>query len=133
MSRQLSFALALLANLNARRFAVQSLVLCPTRELADQVTTEIRRLARAEDKLDAAFESMARAPRTHDVLEYELRFQEVKVLGDYAYEWGTINGTMREIATGDVARSAFHVMRILKRQADGSWRVYRSIWARAPE
>ncbi len=45
------FALTLLANLNARRFAVQSLVLCPTRELADQVTTEIRRLARAEDNI----------------------------------------------------------------------------------
>ncbi len=46
-----AFALALLANLNARRFAVQSLVLCPTRELADQVTTEVRRLARAEDNV----------------------------------------------------------------------------------
>ncbi len=46
-----AFALALLANLNARRFAVQALVLCPTRELADQVTTEIRRLARAEDNV----------------------------------------------------------------------------------
>jgi ATP-independent RNA helicase DbpA len=46
-----AFTLALLANLNARRFAVQALVLCPTRELADQVTTEIRRLARAEDNI----------------------------------------------------------------------------------
>jgi ATP-independent RNA helicase DbpA len=46
-----AFGLALLANLNPRRFAVQSLVLCPTRELADQVTTEIRRLARAEDNV----------------------------------------------------------------------------------
>ncbi len=46
-----AFALALLANLNARRFAVQALVLCPTRELADQVTAEIRRLARAEDNV----------------------------------------------------------------------------------
>lgn len=46
-----AFALALLANLNARRFAVQSLVLCPTRELADQVTSEVRRLARAEDNI----------------------------------------------------------------------------------
>src|SRR6478752_4609629 len=46
-----AFALTLLASLNARRFAVQSLVLCPTRELADQVTTEIRRLARAEDNI----------------------------------------------------------------------------------
>ena len=46
-----AFALALLANLNPRRFAVQALVLCPTRELADQVTVEIRRLARAEENI----------------------------------------------------------------------------------
>jgi ATP-independent RNA helicase DbpA len=46
-----AFALPLLANLNPRRFAVQALVLCPTRELAEQVTQEIRRLARAEDNV----------------------------------------------------------------------------------
>ncbi len=46
-----AFALALLANLNPRRFAVQALVLCPTRELAEQVTQEVRRLARADDNL----------------------------------------------------------------------------------
>jgi ATP-independent RNA helicase DbpA len=46
-----AFALPLLTNLNPRRFAVQTLVLCPTRELADQVTQEIRRLARAEDNI----------------------------------------------------------------------------------
>ena len=46
-----AFALPLLANLNPRRFAVQALVLCPTRELAEQVTQEIRRLARAEDNI----------------------------------------------------------------------------------
>jgi ATP-dependent RNA helicase DbpA len=46
-----AFALALLANLNPRRFAVQGLVLCPTRELAEQVTQELRRLARADDNL----------------------------------------------------------------------------------
>ena len=42
-----AFGLAALARLNPRRFAVQTLVLCPTRELADQVSTELRRLARA--------------------------------------------------------------------------------------
>jgi ATP-independent RNA helicase DbpA len=46
-----AFALALLANLNIRRMAVQALVLCPTRELADQVTQELRRLAAAEDNI----------------------------------------------------------------------------------
>ena len=50
-----AFALALLSRLKlegqVQPFAVQALVLCPTRELADQVTTEIRRLARSEDNV----------------------------------------------------------------------------------
>ncbi|MFQ5644717.1 MAG: ATP-dependent RNA helicase DbpA, partial [Thiogranum sp.] len=39
------FGIGLLTRLNARDFSVQALVLCPTRELADQVSREIRRLA----------------------------------------------------------------------------------------
>jgi len=46
-----AFALALLSRLDARNFAVQAMILCPTRELADQVTQEIRRLARAEENI----------------------------------------------------------------------------------
>jgi len=42
-----AFSLGLLENLDIKNFQVQSLVLCPTRELADQVAKEIRRLARA--------------------------------------------------------------------------------------
>jgi ATP-independent RNA helicase DbpA len=34
-----------------RGFNVQAMVLCPTRELADQVTQELRRLARSEDNI----------------------------------------------------------------------------------
>lgn len=41
-----AFGLGLLAKLNVKRFRVQSLVLCPTRELADQVASEIRKLGR---------------------------------------------------------------------------------------
>ena len=41
-----TFALGLLNKLDVRRFRVQNLVLCPTRELADQVAAEIRKLAR---------------------------------------------------------------------------------------
>jgi ATP-independent RNA helicase DbpA len=46
-----AFSLPLLTRLNPRRFAVQAMVLCPTRELADQVTQEIRRLARSVDNI----------------------------------------------------------------------------------
>ena len=43
-----AFALALLARLRSATLTVQALVLCPTRELADQVAQEVRRLARGE-------------------------------------------------------------------------------------
>ncbi|OYY93444.1 MAG: ATP-dependent RNA helicase DbpA [Hydrogenophilales bacterium 28-61-23] len=46
-----AFGLPVLANLNVLRFGVQAMVLCPTRELADQVTQELRRLARCEDNI----------------------------------------------------------------------------------
>jgi len=40
------FGLGLLQTLDPARFSVQALVLCPTRELAEQVGKEVRRLAR---------------------------------------------------------------------------------------
>jgi ATP-independent RNA helicase DbpA len=46
-----AFGLPLLGNLNVLRFDVQAMVLCPTRELADQVTQELRRLARCADNV----------------------------------------------------------------------------------
>jgi len=42
-----AFGLGVLERLDVARFRIQSLVLCPTRELADQVAREIRRLGRA--------------------------------------------------------------------------------------
>jgi ATP-independent RNA helicase DbpA len=42
-----AFGLGLLNKLDERNFRVQCLVLCPTRELADQVARELRQLARA--------------------------------------------------------------------------------------
>jgi ATP-independent RNA helicase DbpA len=41
-----AFGLGLLSKLDVTKYHIQSLVLCPTRELAEQVCTEIRKLAR---------------------------------------------------------------------------------------
>lgn len=49
--KTVAFALPLLNRLDPQRLDVQALVLCPTRELADQVTQEIRRLARFADNI----------------------------------------------------------------------------------
>lgn len=46
-----AFGIGMIEKLNVRRFVVQSLVLCPTRELADQVARAIRELARAHQNI----------------------------------------------------------------------------------
>ncbi|ADZ92090.1 ATP-dependent RNA helicase DbpA [Marinomonas mediterranea] len=44
--KTLAFAIGLLLRINPRYFSTQALIMCPTRELADQVAKEIRRVAR---------------------------------------------------------------------------------------
>jgi uncharacterized protein (TIGR02246 family) len=84
---------------------------------------------RGAKDFDAAFERLNNSPRTHEVIEYRLEFEEVKIFGNYAVEWGAIRGATRELATGRVHQSEYHVMRVLRRQSNGSWKIYRSIWA----
>jgi len=49
--KTLAFAIGMLLKLNPRYFAVQGLIMCPTRELADQVSKEIRKAARFLDNI----------------------------------------------------------------------------------
>jgi ATP-independent RNA helicase DbpA len=42
-----AFGIGLIHKLDVKKFRVQALILCPTRELADQVAKELRRIARA--------------------------------------------------------------------------------------
>lgn len=46
-----AFGIGLLLNLDVKKFRVQSLVLCPTRELALQVTKELRNLAKFQHNI----------------------------------------------------------------------------------
>ena len=46
-----AFGIGLLSCLDVKTFRIQSLILCPTRELVDQVTKELRRLARFQHNI----------------------------------------------------------------------------------
>src|SRR5690554_4757464 len=46
-----AFGLGILHRLDPARWVVQALVICPTRELSEQVATELRRLARAQGNI----------------------------------------------------------------------------------
>jgi uncharacterized protein (TIGR02246 family) len=86
----------------------------------------VRGRAAARAGLEAAG---ATAP---EVLEYREEFEETLVLGDHAVEWGWISGAERPREGGEIRRSRHHVMRILRREPDGAWKVARSIFCDAP-
>jgi len=69
--------------------------------------------------------------RNHDILAYNEEWKEVMVIGEYAYQWGTISSRMKP-PTGAEIETAVHAVRILKREKDGYWRVARAIWNEAP-
>jgi ketosteroid isomerase-like protein len=70
--------------------------------------------------------------RTLEILEYGESFEETQVFGDVALEWGYVWGAERPREGGAVQRTRYKVMRVLKRQPDGSWRFHRSIFNDAP-
>jgi uncharacterized protein (TIGR02246 family) len=60
-------------------------------------------------------------------VSYNQQWQEVRIAGDYAYEWGWIDSRVRD-ATGKETSSHENIMRVLHREADGEWRIARMIW-----
>jgi uncharacterized protein (TIGR02246 family) len=84
--------------------------------------------ARGKAVIRAQLERMLEYQRKMEILEYEEVFEELEILGDTAIEWGFIRGAERPRAGGEVQRSQVKVMRVLKRQPDGSWLVHRSMF-----
>jgi ketosteroid isomerase-like protein len=62
------------------------------------------------------------------ITEYNFNFSEVRVSGDWAYEWGTLD--VAEIPAGETeaVRSSIKLMRILKREGESGWKVARTIF-----
>jgi uncharacterized protein (TIGR02246 family) len=66
-----------------------------------------------------------------EMLAYDEEWNEVMVIGEYAYQWGTVSFRMNP-PTGREIGGAVHAARILKREEDGYWRVARAMWNEAP-
>ena len=64
--------------------------------------------------------------------EYTQHFTEVKVLGDYGWDLGTVTSRLVNRNDGRELVVNSKLLRILKREPDGRWTVYRSMWNQAP-
>jgi ketosteroid isomerase-like protein len=67
-----------------------------------------------------------------ETVDWALNFEEVRIFGDYALQWGTYGGSVRPRAGGERSRTGGKLMRILQRQPDGSWKMYRTMYTVDP-
>jgi uncharacterized protein (TIGR02246 family) len=64
---------------------------------------------------------------SYEILAYNQEWNEVMVIGEHAYQWGTISFRVKPPTDSEIS-AAVHALRILKREEDGAWRVARAIW-----
>ena len=84
-----------------------------------------------KDNLRAFYEKQWGAVGNAEILAYDTQWQEVRILGDYAYQWGQIQSRTRTGQGKEEQSSVVNAMRILKRSEDGSWKVARAIFNEA--
>jgi len=61
---------------------------------------------------------------------YDMEVQDIQIAGDWAFEWGYVSG---KSAKGDKVSVEYgQVMRVMKRQSDGTWRFARVMGLLAP-
>jgi uncharacterized protein (TIGR02246 family) len=68
----------------------------------------------------------------YEVAELDQQFDEVKVIGNLAYEWGTSRGIYYMKNGGPDIFENSRIFRILRHQPDGSWKIARAIWNDVP-
>ncbi len=57
--------------------------------------------------------------------DYTEEWEEVRILGNYAWQWGKMSQTQR-VASGKLETMRVNAIRILRREPDGSWKVARA-------
>ena len=69
------------------------------------------------------FQQQQQAARV-ETISYEENWNEVRITGVYAFEWGQIGATLK-LPNGKDVQHSVNAIRILAKQPDGSWRVAR--------
>ena len=62
------------------------------------------------------------------ITDYIMSFNEVKIVDDWAFEWGTYSGTVKPLDGGEPIRTTGKVIRVLKKDSDGSWKIARAMY-----
>jgi len=84
-----------------------------------------------KDKLREFYEHQRDALGNAEILAYEEQWQEVRILGEYAYQWGQVRERTRTGQGKAENSSVLNAMRILKRNKVGDWQIARAVYNQA--
>jgi len=59
------------------------------------------------------------------VLTYVPTIKDLRITGEWAFEWGTFNASYRDSAAAEVQKVKGTVLRVLRKQPDGTWKFAR--------
>ena len=82
---------------------------------------------RGQDYLGRMAASSDGSESVEQVDELTQDWEELLLFGDYAYERGIVHYAVKD-SDGEIVRESQRLVRILRRQGNGSWRVYRAMW-----
>jgi len=71
-------------------------------------------------------EQYAAASAQFQTVGYVQDWRDLRIEGGYAFEWGIFTSVVRNRENGKTTESTNKVMRVLKRQPDGFWKVFRT-------
>jgi len=67
-------------------------------------------------------------PDEVEVVRTDIDFQEIKIIGDWAIEYGTYDSAWRAKGEDQPQTITGNILRVLRRQKDGQWKCARAIW-----
>ena len=62
------------------------------------------------------------------MLSYQPVIKDLEIVDGWAFEWGYFDATFKESASAKPVSMRGNLLRVLKRQADGSWKFARVMW-----
>jgi len=62
------------------------------------------------------------------ILSYAPEIKEVQIADGWAYEWGTFSGSFQDSPGGAANSLRGKLLRVLRKQSDGSWKFARVMW-----
>jgi ketosteroid isomerase-like protein len=66
------------------------------------------------------------------ILKYSPHIEDLEIQGNVAYEWGRFVASVREADNKPVTELKGRFLRVMMKQADGSWRFVRIMWQQDP-